>query len=134
MLRFNPRRWAQSLFEPRDLYERHRGPLPPIAFPELEVSEQPPANSQVAEARMYLVRSHERSRWLIFLCPCGCKNVITLSLQKIHRPHWLLRQSRNVRPSLYPSVWRDVGCHSHFWISDGRVFWCGDTGTDPRMR
>ncbi|WP_414144281.1 DUF6527 family protein [Burkholderia territorii] len=59
----------------------------------------------------------------MFRCPCPCSETITLSLQKVHKPHWNLQATIDGRGTLYPSVWRTQGCRSHFWIRDGRVYW-----------
>ena len=55
-------------------------------------------------------------------CPCGCEEVIELSLSQSANPRWDLLGTRR-RPTLRPSVWRNVGCRSHFWVRDGRVLW-----------
>lgn len=108
-----------------------RQPLPPVSFSEIQSVDRPPQLEDVEGNTFYFVFSMNRPKWVLFQCPCGCNNVITLSLQKSHRPHWILRKSKRNRPILYPSVWRDVDCMSHFWIKDGRVYWCHDTGTTP---
>ena len=69
--------------------------------------------------------------WAIFKCPCGCENVISLSLQKIHNPHWRVINSHNKRPTIYPSIVQNIGCLSHFWIQDGKIIWCGNSGIKP---
>lgn len=111
-----------------------RQPLPPITFSDLKSIEKPPNNENVKGKTFYCVFSASQPKWVLFRCPCGCGNVITLSLQHSHQPHWILKKSKNNRPLLYPSVWRDTGCLSHFWIQDGRVYWCTDTGTSPFAR
>ncbi|WP_425478052.1 DUF6527 family protein [Novilysobacter spongiicola] len=58
------------------------------------------------------------------LCPCGCGEVIELTLSRDVKPRWDLRGSRR-KPTLHPSVWRNVGCRSHFWVRGGRVIWVG---------
>ena len=57
-------------------------------------------------------------------CPCGCGAVLELMLVPEVRPHWRLSVDRQGRPTLFPSVWRDLGCGSHFWLRAGRVVWC----------
>lgn len=61
-----------------------------------------------------------------FLCPCGCKESITLSTLSITENSWSIRYNglfkRNV--TLIPSVNRLVGCRSHFFIRSGKVIWC----------
>jgi len=63
--------------------------------------------------------------WCIGMrCPCGCGQTIELMLLREVRPRWDLSIDDRGRPSLRPSVWRQVGCHSHFWLKHGRVQWC----------
>ena len=39
-------------------------------------------------------------------------------------PRWDLRINAGGLPSLNPSVWRQTGCRSHFWLRDGHLEWC----------
>lgn len=110
-----------------------RRPLPPISFLDVRQVEKPPSNANIENNAFYFVISNNKPKWVLFCCPCGCKSIITLSLQHNHRPHWQLKRSNDSRPTLYPSVWRDIGCMSHFWIADGRVYWCENTGSSPNM-
>jgi hypothetical protein len=57
------------------------------------------------------------------LCPCGCSSVIQLSLLQDDQSKWRLSVDRKGRPTLYPSVWRTVGCKSHFFLRKGEVIW-----------
>jgi hypothetical protein len=57
-------------------------------------------------------------------CPCGCEDVIHLSLVHDARPSWRLQKHRNGHVTLLPSVRRTVGCRSHFIIYRSRVIWC----------
>lgn len=108
-----------------------RQPQPAITFSEINEVVSPPPNESVQAGAFYRVMRDNKPKWALFLCPCGCHSVVTLSLQRAHWPHWNVRASAERRPSLRPSVWRDVGCLSHFWVEDGRVYWCGDTGSPP---
>lgn len=108
-----------------------RSPISSVNFPDIRAVDKPPSNEKVASNTLYFVAPNGNPKWVLFRCPCGCSSVITLSLQQAHRPRWTLKISPNGRPILYPSVWRDVGCMSHFWVRDGRVHWCQDTGTYP---
>ncbi|WP_425525696.1 DUF6527 family protein [Xanthomonas campestris] len=56
------------------------------------------------------------------MCPCGCGEVIELSLSPESRNFWKLAVEAG-RPTLHPSVWRKTGCGSHFWVRRGRVQW-----------
>jgi hypothetical protein len=108
-----------------------RQPLPTITFAEFRVVDAPPANDSIAGGEFYRVVRNGQDKWALFLCPCGCSQVITLSLQRAHKPRWVVTATNDGRPSMRPSVWRDVGCLSHFWLEDGRVYWCRNTGTSP---
>jgi hypothetical protein len=58
-----------------------------------------------------------------FLCPCGCKETISLSLIPTDRPSWRVQLPKSGLITLHPSVWRTKGCRSHFFIRGGRVVW-----------
>ncbi len=71
---------------------------------------------------VYLVGSSEP--WCVVMaCPCECGDVIHLSLLSGH-PRWRLRVHPNRTVSLHPSVWRVVGCRSHFFLRKSLVVWC----------
>lgn len=57
-------------------------------------------------------------------CPCGCGTAIQLSLLPDDKPQWSHKIHPDQSVSLHPSVWRKVGCKSHFWFKNGRVHWC----------
>lgn len=68
------------------------------------------------------------------LCPCGCQGVIQLNLVPPGPPLWRARQYRDRTLTLSPSVWRNVGCYSHFWVRRGRVLWVGRGEAPPEGR
>ena len=113
-----------------DQWLRHQTP-PPIEFESITSIDTPPPNEKIATRHFYIVARNNQPKWALFLCPCGCKEVITLSLQRAHYPRWTASPSKDNRPNLRPSVWRDVGCFSHFILQDGRIYWCNDTGVSP---
>lgn len=123
--------WLKKTFSPPISHRQEV--LPPIFFPYINVVTAPPKNSEVKVGEFYLVAPKKKPKWALFQCPCGCNSVITLSLQKAHHPHWSVVKSSENRPTLSPSVWRDIGCLSHYWIKDGRVYWCEDTGSYPYL-
>ncbi|WP_318030080.1 DUF6527 family protein [Rhizobium ruizarguesonis] len=57
-------------------------------------------------------------------CPCGCGDTIELLVAAETKPRWDVTIDEVRRPTLHPSVWRQKGCRSHFWIRRGRVHWC----------
>ncbi|TIP49781.1 MAG: hypothetical protein E5X77_09410 [Mesorhizobium sp.] len=57
-------------------------------------------------------------------CPCGCGETIELMVLEGARPRWDVRIDATRRPTLQPSVRRQKGCRSHFWVRHGRIHWC----------
>lgn len=105
--------------------------LPELWFRGLTIVEKTPGNALIAEKQFYVVRHRGNFLWTLFKCPCGCGEVVSLPLQPPHTPKWRVSTTEAQRPTLYPSVWRNKGCMSHFWIEDGRVFWTADSGVAP---
>lgn len=93
-------------------------------FDAVIVMDKTPRNDAVGERDFVLVVYQRKPLWALFRCPCGCGNVISLSLQKIHNPNWRVRKNRVGLPTVYPSIWQNQGCCCHFWIKDGCVRWC----------
>src|SRR5262245_17096273 len=73
------------------------------------------------ERIVYIYRSGGAAWGLGFLCPCGCEEVIELNLITQTRPCWKIQTKWDTTPTIHPSVWRKVGCRSHFWIRDGII-------------
>lgn len=81
--------------------------------------EQP---DEISERVIYIV-GHRPHYWMLsFKCPCGCKETISLNILKGANPRWRF-VVRWRRITIYPSIWRKVGCKSHFHIRRGRVRW-----------
>jgi hypothetical protein len=60
-------------------------------------------------------------RSLLIGCPDGCGDVVSVNLDARSGSAWRLRTKPTL--SLYPSVWRDSGCLSHFIISVDHIWW-----------
>jgi hypothetical protein len=73
---------------------------------------------------LYLIGS-ENPWSAALLCPCGCGEILHLSLLLDDSPSWTLHmEKRSKLPTLSPSVWRTKGCRSHFFLRDGLIDWC----------
>ena len=60
--------------------------------------------------------------WLVaMICPCGCRDIIKLSLLPESQSYWSLIVHRDRKVTLWPSVARLVGCRSHFSIRKSRI-------------
>src|SRR5690348_12912205 len=67
-------------------------------------------------------------RSMVMACPDGCGEKLTINLDPRAGPAWrYYEDGRNV--SLFPSVWRDTGCRSHFIVWRSHIYWC-DTGDE----
>jgi hypothetical protein len=62
----------------------------------------------------------QRPRWLLLLCPDGCGETIPINLDERTGPAWSYYKNRR-GISLYPSVWRESGCRSHFVVWNSRI-------------
>lgn len=58
------------------------------------------------------------------LCPCGCGDDLYMSLVDGDSPRWRVKTYRDGTSTMTPSVWRRVGCKSHFILFRGRPLWC----------
>lgn len=76
-----------------------------------------------SERKIYLVGEID-TPWLIaFKCPCGCNSIIQLNLLKDANPRWKFKISHKNKIIISPSIWRNTGCKSHFYINNSKVDW-----------
>lgn len=64
-------------------------------------------------------------RWLLIRCPCGCGEDIPINLDTRAGKAWRLYQDGKTGMSLFPSVWRDTGCESHFILRRNQIYLFG---------
>jgi hypothetical protein len=106
-----PARWVRSRwFQPKP---------EPVRF--IRVDEMP---DRLKSWTVYLCGEGEHLWAAALICPCGCGEVIQLNLLQQARPCWNAVEHPDGTVSLAPSVWRQKGCGSHFFIRHGRVDWC----------
>jgi hypothetical protein len=107
----------------RRLFRFKRGP----AYQPRRVANEP---ESIPPGVLYVV-GEDGYEWAVaFKCPCGCADDIWLNLLEGHPQRWRVGHNRKGKVSLSPSINRVVGCHSHFFLWDNRVYWClpRDTG------
>ena len=80
----------------------------------------------IEPGRVYLVGGGSVPWSAALLCPCGCSAAIQLSLVKNDLPRWHAKRHLNDTVTLHPSIWRDKGCRSHFFLRRGRIIWARD--------
>jgi hypothetical protein len=71
-----------------------------------------------------------RPRWLVMLCPCGCNDIIPINLDEQSGPAWEYYDGETNGLSVFPSIWRDIGCKSHFIIWYSRILLFDGFGED----
>ncbi len=91
-----------------------------------------PAPQEMEAGVVYLVGSQGFQKWALFRCPGHEEEIIQLSLMPNRRPRWAVTSDFFERPTIDPSVRQLEGSHAHFWVRDGTVAWCADTGKRPR--
>lgn len=73
---------------------------------------------------VYLVGEDDHLWAAALICPCGCGERIELNLLPQARPCWSVERHPGGTVTLMPSVWRQKGCKSHFFVRNGRIDWC----------
>lgn len=71
-----------------------------------------------------------KPRWLLLACPCGCGEEMPINLDSRAGPAWRLYKNAGHGVSLFPSVWRDTGCESHFIIWRDNIVLFGQDDED----
>jgi Family of unknown function (DUF6527) len=65
-----------------------------------------------------------RARSILIKCPDGCGETLVINLDPRAGKAWTI-DTRKAAITLYPSVWREDGCRSHFIIWRDYIIWCG---------
>jgi hypothetical protein len=66
-----------------------------------------------------------RPRLLLLACPCGCGEQLPVNLDGRAGPAWRYYKNERTGLTIYPSVWRESGCRSHFIIWRDRILLFG---------
>jgi hypothetical protein len=104
-----PVKWLQDKY--RQLYL--------VQFKTETISEVP---SVVSKQTVFIIKDGAKADSLVFKCPCGCDADIYLNLLKDTRPNWNYYITRG-KITISPSVWRTIGCESHFFIQGSKIVW-----------
>ena len=87
------------------------------------VSHRHEANALLTEPGSAVLVFRGVARSLAIACPDGCGEQLTINLDRRTGPAWRFYGSDS-GVSLFPSVWRDTGCKSHFIVWRSKIFWC----------
>ncbi len=69
-------------------------------------------------------------RWLLLKCPCGCGDEIPVNLDARAGKAWRVYEGPKQQITIYPSVWRDTGCKSHFILWRNKIDLFGRYGEE----
>jgi hypothetical protein len=75
------------------------------------------------ERLVYIIGEGNHQWFAALICPCKCGATLYLNLDPHDRPCWEVIKHSGKVVSLFPSIHRQVGCGSHFWLRRGHVFW-----------
>jgi hypothetical protein len=89
----------------------------------IETASTIPKPEEVQHHKIICIGVDDNFKWACMKCPCGCDELLTLSLMRSHYPNWSLVIDKKHRPTLSPSVVNRKGCKSHFWIRKGKIIW-----------
>lgn len=85
------------------------------------VAEKP---SVLKKYKVYLIGENDSFWAAVFICPCGCEADVWLNILRAdNRPTWVVKGMCGNKATITPSIWRQVGCKSHFFIKNGRLIW-----------
>ena len=100
----------------RKLFPQRPSPLKTVKVEELP--------EELAIKSIYVAGQGNYLWFAAMLCPCGCSEILYMSLMTDGHPRWNLTDHADGTVSLHPSVWRTKGCRSHFFMKHGLVEWC----------
>jgi hypothetical protein len=91
-----------------------------------EIVSKMPQPSKITEKQITFVGDRQMLKRALLKCPCGCGDVLNLSLMKNHIPNWAVKFDSKDKVTLSPSVWKNDGCRSHFFVRKGKIIWAKD--------
>ncbi len=81
--------------------------------------------STIPRGLVFIVGSKGQEELAVLSCPCGCGDRLRLNLIKASKPNWSWLIDIDKTVTFCPSINRLTGCKSHFFLTEGRVQWCG---------
>lgn len=90
--------------------------------PKATVQSRRAASSYLKKPGDAVIVDRQGPRWLILMCPCGCGEEFPINLDSRAGPAWKLYKTQYTELSLYPSVWRESECKSHYIIWRNKIF------------
>ena len=95
------------------------------------VSTRGEASSKLAAAGDAVLVERGRPRLLLLSCPCGCGEQFPINLDSRRGRLGDSTEARGTGISLFPSVWRESGCRSHYIICAIKYCYLDKMKTSP---
>jgi hypothetical protein len=80
----------------------------------VKVPDQAAALAAVKPGVIAVIMPGSKPKSLKLFCPCGCGEMLSINLMPQVAKAWRLWGNAGLGLSLWPSVWLDLGCKSHF--------------------
>lgn len=91
--------------------------------PRFQIEDVEDIPESIPDRLIFIVQDGNEPELLVFKCPCGCDADIILNLLKDASPRWCYELNDKKTIDIYPSVWRTIGCKSHFFVKDSNIKW-----------
>ncbi len=86
-----------------------------VFYPQIvKVPDQATAMAAVKPGVIAVIMPGSKPKSIKFLCPCGCGEIISINLMPQVAKAWRIYGDPRLGLSLWPSIWLDMGCKSHF--------------------
>jgi uncharacterized protein DUF6527 len=89
-----------------------------------EVERRHEADALLESSGDFVIVKRGVLRSFVIRCPDGCGDTLTINLDPRSEKAWRFYRKRR-QVSLFPSIWRDSGCGSHFIVWNHSILWCG---------
>lgn len=88
-----------------------------------EVEARSDASQKLTSAGDAVLVRRQIPRSIALSCPDGCGDELTVNLDPRTGRAWRLYGTDGTL-TLWPSIWRDSGCRSHFIVWRNKIVWC----------
>lgn len=84
---------------------------------------------EIPSKTLLLTKKGNDFTWVRYKCPCGCGELISLSLSPVISPYWSMAisqdNSKRLQVTITPSIYmRNTKCCAHYFITANKVIWC----------
>jgi hypothetical protein len=99
-----------------------------VPYPKVvKVKDQATALQKLKPGCLVLVQPANKAKSLKMVCPCGCGAAVSINLLPEGGLAWRLTSDQQSNLSLWPSVWLNSGCCSHFILRHNVAYVLGDS-------